>query len=257
MAKDRFKKVELSNDYSIQWGSQGVGGSGKTHFLLTAPAPIYIFLFDPQGVQPLYRNPLFKGKDIRLVEYDFSKIGRMKDDDEKAKFANDMLEEFLEDYDTALNGARTIGWDKEDHVWEMLRYARLEACSGKPASYYELNLEYRDWFSRAANSGVNFGVLRGMKEKWGARPDPRGGPDKPFATGTLEARGQKEVPELVQVYFNHEWNNDERKFQMTFHEKCRVGNAQDYLGKTFSNLTFPELGMMLYPETEDTPEVWE
>jgi hypothetical protein len=36
-----------------------------------------------------------------------------------------------------------------------------------------------------------------------------------------------------------------------------VGNARQFLGKTFSNLSFQELGMMLYPETEDTPEVWE
>jgi hypothetical protein len=44
---------------------------------------------------------------------------------------------------------------------------------------------------------------------------------------------------------------------MTFHEKCRVGNAKEYLGKSFTGLDFATLGTMLYPETVDTPEVWQ
>ncbi len=265
----RFEQVDRSNNYTITWGSQGIGGSGKTHFLLTAPDPIYVFLFDPRGVHPLAQQDAFKHKDIRLVSYDFSHIGKIKDtshtagtkDDKtgamRAEFANEMLEQFLEDWEDAKKNARTVGWDKEDHVWEMLRYARLEAVSGKPASYYELNLEYRNWFSDAANAGINFGVIRGMKEIWGARPDPRGGPDKPYATGELGPRGHKEVEELVQVYLHHEWDEESRNFKVRFHDKCRVGNARELLGTTHSNLTFQELGMLLYPETEDTPEVWE
>lgn len=252
-----FTQVDRSNNYCISWASEGVGGSGKSHFLLTAPDPIYVQLFDPKGIQPLAQQPGFKKKDIRIKEYNFANIGKYKDDDDKAKFANDMLEEFLEDWDDLKKNARTGGWDKEDHVWEMLRFARLEGVSGKPASYYELNTEYRSWFSDAANAGINFGVLRGMKEKWGSRPNPRTGIDQPFATGEFDARGMKEVPELVQVVFRHAWDEEARQFTMTFHEKCRVGNARDFLGKTFSNLSFQELGMMLYPETEETPEVWE
>jgi hypothetical protein len=201
LPQSRFKPVDRSNNYTISWASEGVGGSGKSHFLLTAPDPIYVFLFDPKGIQPLAQQDAFKHKDIRIVEYDFSRIGRIKGEtDEKtdalrATFANDMLEQFLEDWEDAKQNARTSGWDKEDHVWEMLRYARLEAVSGKPASYYELNTEYRAWFTEASNAGMNFGVLRGMKERWGARLDPRSGVEKPYSTGELEPRGMKEVPE--------------------------------------------------------------
>jgi hypothetical protein len=252
----RFEQVDRSEDYSLTWASEGPGGSGKSHFLLTAPAPIYVFLFDPKGIQPLAKQDGFKDKDIRVVQYDFSRISKLKEN-ERGDFAKDMLDQFLEDWDDAKKNARTVGWDKEDHVWEMLRYARLDAVSGKPASYYELNLEYRNWFSDAANANINFGVIRGMKEKWGVRPNPRTGADQPYSTGEYEGRGQKEVPELVQVVFRHAFNNDTSNFEMTFHEKCRVGNARQFLGKTFSNLSFQEVGMMLYPETEDTPEVWE
>lgn len=250
----RFEPVDRSENYSVIWASEGVGGSGKTHFLLTAPEPIAIHLFDPGGLRGLVKNELFKKKDIRVIQYNFNP-GKLSIED-RPKAAQDTLAEFLENQAVALKNARTIGWDKEDHVWETLRYAKLEAVSDRPASYYELNLEYRGWFHDAEMAGVNLGVIRGMKEKWGKTGSNREGKATFGALGEMEPRGQREVPELVQVVLRHRWDEESRQFMVKIHEKCRVGPAPELIGQEWSGLDFPMLGTLLYPETDGT-DVWQ
>ena len=246
MSWDDFDTAETVSDDrpSLQWAGQGIGGSGKTHFLLTAPEPIFVQLFDPNGVQPLLRKPEFKKKDIRWRFYGFNP-GKLAFTD-RPKAAKDALDEFLADYRTALGHARTIGWDKEDAVYETLRYARLESYTDRPASYYELNLEYRGWFADAAEVGVNLGVLRGMKEKWGQNEK-----GSPVGTGEMIPRGQREVNELVQIVLNHRFDEDDREFKVRIQEKCRIGAAPDQMiGQEFGSLDFAGLVTQLYPDVD-------
>lgn len=251
----RFVDATDDERYNIVWASQGAGGSGKSHFLLTAPDPIAVFLFDPAGLKGLVRNPLFKKKDVKVIDYTAEvDLAQYTSDEDRAKAAADGLQRFEEDWGVALKKARTIGWDKEDYVWEMLRYAMLEAVSGKPASYYELNMKYRAWFSQAEGAGVNFGVLRGMKERWGTRVNRTSGKEQPFATGEMDPRGMKEVPELVQVSLAHFWDEDTRSFKVKIMEKCRLGNAVELINTEHTNLTFEDLAIQLYPDTD--PDVW-
>lgn len=260
MAKEKnwgaWVEPDRSDNYSLIWSSEGVGGSGKTHFGLSAPDPICVHLFDPGGLKGLIKNPLFKKKDIKVIEYSFNP-GRLEEGDRPAA-AQEALEQFLENQAVALKNARTILLDKEDHAWEMLRYAKLEAVSDRPANYYELNLEYRGWFHDAEMAGVNFGAIRGMKEKWGKTGANREGKATFGSLGELEPRGQKEVPELVQVVLRHRWDADVGDFIATIYEKCRVGNAKKLIGREFPSLTFRELGEAIYPETADMDDSpWE
>lgn len=250
--------AETSNDpYCLSWASQGPAGTGKSHFLLSAPDPIWVAVFsDPGGISRIVnQNPDFKAKDIRWKEYSFNPAAYTVESGDRAKAAKDALAEFRSDYITALKHAKTVGWDKEDQVWEMLRYARLDHYTGKPASYYELNLEYANWFHEAADAGVNLGVIRGLKEKWGL--NERG---SPTSTGEFVPRGQKEVGEKVLVVLDHYWDADEKKFMTRIgtkdDPKCRVGPAQELIGQEFPGLDFATLAFSLYPETIDTPEVW-
>jgi hypothetical protein len=259
MAKQKdwgsWEEVDRSENYSLIWASEGVGGSGKTHFGLTAPEPIAVHLFDPGGLTGLTKNALFKKKDIRVLKYNIT-LGNY-DEDDRSKAATDALAQFKENQEVALRNARTILWDKEDHVWELLRWARLGGISDKPPSYYELNLEYRSFFHEAEMAGVNLGVIRGMKEKWGKTGANKEGRATFGGLGELEPRGQKEVPELVQVVLRHRWDKDVSDFVATVHEKCRVGDAKALIGTEHIGLTFPELGKLIYPETEDLEGVWE
>jgi hypothetical protein len=107
-------------------------------------------------------------------------------------------------------------------------------------------------------AGVNFGVIRGMKEKWGKTGSNREGKATFGSLGELEPRGQREVPELVQVVLRHRWDAEVGDFVATIHEKCRVGDAKNLIGTEHCGLTFRELGEAIYPETiEMTDSPWE
>lgn len=241
----RFEVPDRSLGRNIIWESDGPGGSGKSHFALTAPDPIAVHLFDPAGLKGLVRNPLFREKDIRVIQYNFNP-GKLSEDD-RGKAAEEALAEFQENQEIALANARTIIWDKEDHVWEMLRYARLGGVSDRPSSYYELNLEYRGWFHDAEVAGVNMGVIRGMKEVWGTNSK-----GSPVGTGKFEPRGQKEVPELVQVVLWHRWDDEQKEFITRVHDKCRLGpNAKDLIGQEFGGLDFDTLSELIFQGEEE------
>lgn len=249
----RFEDVDRSDDNTgIIWAGEGTGGSGKTHFGLTGPAPVAVHLFDPGGLKGLVKQEIFKKKEIKVIQYDFNP-GKL-DEDDRPEAAKEALAQFLEDYAISLKNARTIIWDKEDHVWEMIRYADLGGTSDRPSSYYELNLRYRGFFHDAEMAGVNLGVIRGMKEKWGKTGSNREGKATFGSLGELEARGQKEVPELVQIVLRHRWDDEDREFKIKIHEKCRIGDAPSLIGQEYGGLDFPTLAEMIYPDTD--PEVW-
>lgn len=246
----RFQQASRDDRYRMLWSSQGPGGAGKTHFGLTAPDPIAVQLFDPAGLEGLTRQSLFRDKDIRVIEYKFNPVAIPKED--RPKVAEDTLGEFLEDFTTGIKLGRTILWDKEDYVWELMRYASFDAFTDKPANYYELNLQYRNLFQLAADNGVNFGVIRGMKEKWGKTGTNRQtGAATYGGLGIDVPRGMKEVPELVQVNLAHEWVEGDG-FKIKILEKCRLNG--DLVGQEFGSLTFTDLALALYPES--APEDW-
>ncbi len=253
----RWQTEDNSLGYCLRWASQGPAGSGKTHLLMTAPEPVAVFLFnDPGGVSRLKLKEEFKKRDVRWIDYAFNP-GKLAIAD-RPKAAKDELERFLEDYATALSNFKTLGFDKEDAVYELLRYARLEAYTDKPSSYYEINNEYAGWFHDAAMAGVNLGVLRGMKEKWGQNAK-----GSPCSLGILEPRGQKWVNEKVDVVLAHRWDHEARNFatmiapptadgELDEGPKCRVGdNVKQLIGEEFGDLDFMTLATMLYPETTE------
>lgn len=253
----RFDVAADDERYNIIAASQGMGGSGKTHFWLTAPDPIAVFLFDPAGLKGLMQRPEFKSKDIRVINY-YNEVnfGAMREKKDRAEAALEALQRFREDWQVFLKKFRTGVWDKEDHVWEMIRYACNEDYSAEPKTYYELNMEYRGMFSDAEQAGVNFGVIRGMKEKWGKTGVSRATGKPTYGSlGEFVPRGQKEVEELVQINLDHRWDNEKRAFVTTILDKCRLGNAEALLGQEYDNLDFLTLASMLYP---DAPEdVWQ
>lgn len=248
----RFQVATEEEVRNIILSNEGGGGSGKTHFALTMPEPIAVFLFDPAGLKGLLSKKQFKKRDIRVINYyEKVNIGAMKDKGDRAKASQDALAEFEEDWKVALRNARSLVWDKEDHVWEMLRYANNEDFQAEPKSYYELNMQYRGWFTEAEQCGRNMSVIRGMKEKWGKTGVNRN-TGKPTYGGLGEdvPRGQKEVRELVQVNLSHWWDDESESFKVKILEKCRLGNAAALIGKEYENFGFPDLVTLLYPDAD-------
>jgi len=246
-----------ANAYNIIAASQSrKGGAGKTHFWLTAPDPIYYFLLEPGGLKGLNVNPLFRAKDVRVLDLS-AKLdwGRITDKKERVKRGLDVMKEFDRAWDIAKAGARTIVIDKEDMLWETRRYAHDEVESPEPKKFHELNLEHRALVVQAEALGLNLGFIRGMKETWGKIGISRAtGRDQMGFTGEFLPRGHKELDEQVQINLEHRWDDEAKVFRVKILDKCRLGEAITLMGEEFEMLEFPDLGMKLYPETD--VEVW-
>lgn len=253
----RFAILEPDDHYNIIASSEGPAGSGKSHWWLTAPDPLAYFLFEPGGLKGLRSNPLFRDRfdsgGIRVI--DFSKelnFGKMAKEDRVLR-ALEVMEQFQEDWDSAIGWARTIVWDKEEYVWEMIRYAHDEVDSPTPKNFHELNLMMHGWVSDAEKHTINFGLLRGIEDTWGKIGVSQStGKAQMGFTGVMRPRGHKKVPDLVQINLSHTWNEAEREFEITILDKCRLGNAVSLMGKTFGAMDFPMLAQLLYPESEAT-----
>lgn len=246
-----FEKAEEQDIRNIVGSSCGDAGSGKTHFWLTAPGPIAYFLFDPGGLKGLLNNKLFKKKEIRVIDYskklDWGKIPK----EERTLRALEVMEEFDAAWPIALKKARTLVIDKENAYWETLRYAHDEVDSPTPKNFHELNLKYAGMVVQAEREGKNLGLLRDLKDVWGkiGVSQTTGKPQMGF-TGEKVPAGQKFVMGLVQVNLQHGWDEDSREFIVKIMHKCRLGNAKALMGKEFPGLSFPELAMELFPESE-------
>lgn len=235
---------------SIIASSQGLPGSGKSHFWATAPGPIAWFLFDPGGLKGFKSNPVFRDTDIRVFDYcEDINVGKLPAEERVVK-SLEALERFKEDWDIAVVKARTLVIDKESMLWEVLRYAHDEVSSPTPKNFHELNLMYRGWVQDAENNGRNLGLVRDMHDTWGKIGVSREGRPQQGFTGIYKPDGQKYVPGLVQLNLEHRWDNDEREFKVKILEKCRLGNAVDLIGKETGNLDFLTLALMLYPNMD-------
>lgn len=247
-----FEDNADSSATSLIMANVGPGGSGKTRLSLTMPEPIAYFLFDPGGLKGVRDNDDFKDKDIKVL--DLGKMldfGRIKDRSERVKRASDAIEKFDEHWDIAIANARSIVVDKEDALWEALRYAHDEVDSPNPMNFGELNLQYRGLFTQAEAHGINFALIRGLQAEWGKVGVSRNGKAQQGFTGKMHARGQKEVEELVQISLWHRWdpkaNDGEGGFVVKIGEKCRLGDAPNLIGKEFENFDFPSLVLTLFP----------
>ena len=252
-----FQDASDAERYNVIGSSQGLGGSGKTHFWLTAPGPIAYFLLDPGGLKSMISK--FPGKEIKLIDFSSEMDWGRQDRRDRVKRALDIIKRFEAAWDVAIRKARTIVIDKEDKLWETIRYAHDEVDSPTPKNFYELNLDYAALIAQAESAGVNLGLIRGMKEQWGKigqRLDRMTGQMKDTTgfTGNWVPRGQKEVTELVQINMEHRWDDEDREFKVKILEKCRLGNALELLGTEMGSMDFLTLASMLYPDAD--PEVW-
>lgn len=262
MAKQSSQFVPMSEMAearpSIIGASQGEGGSGKSHLWLTGPEIIYYFLLEPGGLKGLRSNPLFRTKDVRVWDasgkLDFGAVGQEENArGERVKKALDVMNNFWEAWEEAQNNARTIIVDKEDLLWETLRYAHDEVESPEPKNFHELNIQYRALFTQCEAAGINFGLIRGLKDTWGVTGTKIVNGQKKNTmgfTGIMKPRGMKEVVELAQINLEHRWDSAERVFKTKILEKCRLGNAVELMGKEYTNLDFLTLGMELFPESD-------
>jgi hypothetical protein len=212
--------------------SGGPPKTGKNHFGLTAPGPIFGQYFDPGGLEGMAEKFLVAPlgpKEIYQAQYRFNK---RTDDQAHAK---EVKAQFIADYEAALGWARTIQWD-ETEFYEVCRFAEFGRESAKGREYGPLNGEYRGLIQAAYDAGVNLHLIHKLKEKWED--------DKP--TGTMIASGFPQVAGIVQVNLRHAWSLEDG-FQIEI-ASCRQNMR---LAGLKADMSFTDLAMLVYPETEE------
>lgn len=225
----RFESIPTSLPNRLIYRSWGWDKVGKNHFGYTMPAPILGLYLDPGGTEGVAQK--FAPKDIRQIQYRFNK---KFDDQDKAKKVRD---EWIDDYQHALTIARSIQWD-ETETWELFRFAEFGRESDLQREYGPLNGMYRGLIQDAFDAGVNLQLIQKVKTKW----------VKGQSTDEMEPMGFKQAGNIVQVSLEHIWTAADG-FQVRV-VNCRQNT--EIWGMAFTNLTFPELGMLVYPDTDES-----
>lgn len=179
--------------------------TGKDHFALTAPEPIFHQGIDPAGLEGvvekfqkqklIYRNPTDYYVDID--DDDASSPDKM------AAAADRVWRQFVTDFQFALdktdpknnNGkAGTIIWSAESDAWELIRLARFGELAPKTGRdrgnvWGPVNAEYRRLLREPMTRGINFILIDKTKDEYAN--------DK--KTGAKIRSGFSDVPFMVQT----------------------------------------------------------
>ena len=238
-AKDygNFQSVSTTLPTRLIYRSWGWDKVGKNHFGFTMPGPIFGLYLDPGGIEGVAQRFLSGNgvpkRDIRHIQYRFNK---KFDDQHKAR---ELRDQWVEDYHHALTVARSIQWD-ESETWELFRFAEFGRESDLQREYGPLNGMYRGLIQDAFDANVNLQLIQKVKTTW----------VKGQSTDEMEPVGFKQAGNIVQVSLQHTWSVDEG-FVTTI-VNCRQNT--DIWGLSLPNLTFPQLGTLVYPDT--TEEEW-
>ena len=235
----RFEPIDPDLKHRLIMRSWGWDKTGKNHFGYTMPDPILGLYFDPGGAEGVAQRFLrgddgLPVKDIRQIQYRFHK----SIDDQS--FAIELRDQFIEDYKHALTIARSVQWD-ETETWELFRFAEFGRESGLQRDYGSLNGLYRGLIQDAYDAGVNLQLIQKVKVKY--RNDK--------ATDEMNPQGFQMAGNIVQVSLEHNYDDSEEgndRFKVKV-VNCRQNTS--IWGETFTNLTFPQLGVLVYPETEE------
>ncbi len=239
----RFVKADAPVKNRLIWASWGGPGTGKTHFALTAPAPIVVFSLD-RGLEGVVEG-FQKKKDIYVAEYEWSPT-----EDLDQQEAIDLRDKISEDFEAAIQSARTVFIDKETDLWELFRYAEFGAPNDSPRNYPALNQRYRRLINMAKASDINFGCLQGMKAEWGAKVNKKTGAQGAAATGAMIRAGFGELEGLVHIDLHHTYDKSDKSYVIEV-GKSRGPGGYEVQGEVLSGMDFPTLAQLVFPESDE------
>lgn len=188
-------------------------------------------------------------KEIYIAEYDWSPTEDL-DQDEAVR----LRDKFTEDFEYAIQHARTVVWDKETDVWEIFRYAEFGAPNDAPRNYPALNQRMRRLVNMPKATSINFGVIQGMKDEWGTKINKKTGAQGAAATGERIRAGFSEIQGLVHVDLLHRYVKDSKTFEIEV-GKSRGPGGFNVQGETLPDMTFATFAQLVFPDSEE--EDWQ
>jgi hypothetical protein len=225
----------------------GLEKQGKTHFALTAPGPIAIQNLDIglEGVIEKFQTD----KLIHRADYSFLAEKGDTQDQMIAK-ATPVFMQFLHDYKDIVIPRMKTGEvrsgviDTGGELWELQRLARLgKLTQVMPHHYTALNMEYQNLIREVYSTPGNLIILHKLKAEW--KDNPTTG--KGNKTGQYERAGFSGTGFLVQV--NATAYRDSAGVFHILVRDCRQNPEVAGLDLEGDMATFPNLGMMVYPDS--------
>lgn len=239
----------------------GKEGTGKTHWALSAPKPLFYQSTDygDDGVIQKATGQIIRPpKDYKLdiphehrafIDRDEKSSERRVREGRLANFVHDnFYKPFYDDYVAAIKaGVRTIVWDNAVDVWE---YTRLSVYGREATNRSDLqseaNAKFREMVRLANVHGIVLIMINHLKIRFESYTTPDGDikwrPSKEF-----EMQGFDKCPMLVTMNLWTKFTEPD-SFELVV-KKCR-DNPQ-YVGQTLPAMPFPDLMAMLVPTVED------
>lgn len=184
-----WQKAEKLNHDRMVIGVWGAPKTGKTHFALSAPGPIYYHNFD-WGIE--HHLGKLQGKEVFVASY------LTEGPDLTGAEAKAMLKGFERDYAAALKaGSGTIVIDTSTQLWQITSKVFLEEIKAKrrdgqvyPFDYADANAYFQNLINQVKNTSMNMVLIQRAQSKYNAS-----GQD----TGEVKQQGNNQIPYLVQV----------------------------------------------------------
>lgn len=228
----------------------GLEKGGKTHFALTAPAPIGLMDMDRglEGVVEKFAND----KDIYTKNLR-GMLSRSQVDYERR------WEAFKDSHYALLDDPiiRTVVWDTDTEAWEMARLAFFgKLAQIKPHHYAEINREFRGLVDAAFDRDKNLLLVCKYKKQYVAKEGSKS--DDASWNGKYEEAGFNDLPFVVQVNLrarlvvDKETGNKTPTIEVVNCRQNMQMNEEVFEGDMAS---FPFVASMIIEGT--TPEDWE
>lgn len=248
----RFQLLSGKRNYRMIIRSWGQDKTGKNHFGYTGPGPIFGQYLDPgghEGVAEKFINGEIDGtpRQIQAVQYRFDKTDMSQDQ------AVALRDEFITDFEVAIQAGRLIQWD-ETETWELFRWAEFGGESDAPKNYGALNARYRKLIQAAYDAGCNLQLIQKVKERWATGPGGKG----LAPTGIFEPMGFKECNYVVQINLEHSWSKEDGfgiKVVNCRQNATLNGEEFSHVEKEESRLDWSTLGQMVFPSSSS--EDWQ
>uniref|UniRef100_A0A6M3L0Q1 Putative ATPase domain containing protein n=1 Tax=viral metagenome TaxID=1070528 RepID=A0A6M3L0Q1_9ZZZZ len=225
----------------------GVDKSGKTHFGLTAPAPISVINAD-RGLEGVVEK--FAGQKEIYTTPNFRDMPSETEKEQEARWKAlyDCYWSALED-----KGVRSIIFDTDTEAWEIARLAELGRLEKvPPLKYTQLNRMFREMIDAAFTHDKNLILLCKYKKQYIDKGDDKMG----AWNGQYEPAGFNDLPYIVQANLRTRMEIGDDGAQPSVEVvNCRQNmqmNGEVFEGEMAS---FPFVASMIIEGT--TPEDWE
>lgn len=211
--------------------------TGKTHWALTAPAPLGYMQLDAGGEDLVPKMRRLRPKaELWHARYAVDIMPGLSDSEVERR-AKPVWERFAADYEKNLPNLRTLVIDTGSEAWELLRLAEFgKVASVKPIHYGPVNATFRRLVRISYNHSCNVIWIHKMKKAY--KNDSWNGGYEPAC---FSAMGY-EVQIQARVF------RDEDGFQMEV-EDCRQN--PDLAGQIIPEplCNFPDVAQLVYPDS--------